>query len=167
VCLFNRTALPNRPGTLGVPFPGVQVTIRDDAGHELPRGALGEICVSGANVFAGYVSGADLGLRREGGWLHTGDLGVMGADGSVTFHGVLKPMFTRNGFNIYPREIERAALELQGVRRAAVHAVPNPLHEHDIVLETWGETTADALHRWCAARLSAYKQPGKILVHPE
>ncbi|HEU4641360.1 MAG TPA: AMP-binding protein [Gemmatimonadaceae bacterium] len=165
VCLFNRTALPNRPGTLGVPFPGVEVSIRDDAGYELPRGAVGEICVSGENVFAGYVSGAELGLRREGGWLHTGDLGAMDGEGSVTFHGMLKPMFTRNAFNIYPREIERAALELPGVRRAAVHAEPNPLHENDIVLEVWGDATADELHRWCAGRLSAYKQPTRIIVH--
>lgn len=166
VCLFNRVTLPNHPGTLGVPFPGVEVSIRDDAGHELPRGATGEICVSGENVFAGYVSGGGAGLRRQGGWLHTGDLGVMDADGWVTFRGVLKPMFTRNAFNIYPREIERAVMELPGVHRAAVRAVPEPLRENDVLLEVWGAVAADDVRRWCHARLAAYKQPTDIVVHP-
>ena len=129
VCLFNRIDRPNVRGTLGVPFPGVDVAImppadyteRADsasAAHEvapLADGVPGEICVRGENVFAGYVGGSDAGLPRRGEWLCTGDEGVRNADGTISFLGLLKPMFTRNGFNIYPREIERVVLALPGV----------------------------------------------------
>ncbi len=111
VCLFNRLDLPNRGGTLGVPFPGVEVSIRSIAGDDdgvpadiaLPArrpGEVGEICVRGPNVFRGYLRGGEAGLRRHGGWLHSGDLGVLDTDGTVRFTGVHKAMFTRNGFNI-------------------------------------------------------------------
>jgi long-chain acyl-CoA synthetase len=84
----------------------------------------------------------------------------------VTFRGVLKPMFTRNGFNIYPREIEAAVAELPGVRRAAVRALPEPAREHDIALEVEGDVTEEAVKAWCAERLSAYKQPSAVAVVP-
>jgi long-chain acyl-CoA synthetase len=73
-------------------------------------------------------------------------------------------MFTRNGFNIYPREIEQAVLELAGVRRVTVTAVPEPAREHDIALTVEGDVSADAVKAWCAARLSAYKQPSVVEV---
>ncbi len=165
VCLFNRIDQPNRRGTLGVAFPDVRVTIRDPgASTEMPRGTTGEICVAGESVFAGYVAGGDGGLQRRGEWLHTGDLGEMDHDGVVTFRGVLKPMFTRNGFNIFPRELERAVLALPGVRSAMVRAIPHPVREHDIAIDVIGETTVDDVRRWCEERLAGYKQPSEIQV---
>jgi long-chain acyl-CoA synthetase len=165
VCLFNRVDRPNRRGTLGLPLPGVEVTIRAaDGGGELPRGQEGEICVAGDNVFSGYVSGGELGLRREERWLRTGDLGAMDSEGHVTFAGVRKPMFTRSGFNIYPAEIARAVEELPGVRRARVRAVPNAARENDIALEAEGTAGEGEVRAWCERRLSAYKQPVEIVV---
>ncbi len=165
VCLFNRPSLPNRLGTLGVPFPDIDVQVRDVAtGAPLPDGAEGELCVRGPNVGPGYVRDGALGLARHGDWLRTGDLGVRREDGTFAFRGVCKDMFTRNGFNIYPREIERAVLELPGVRAATVRAIPEPMREHDIALDVVGDVTVDAVKRWCAERLSAYKQPSAITV---
>ena len=172
VCLFNRVDRPNKLGTLGLPFPGVRVAVRDPGtGAPCPTGARGEICVQGPNVGPGYVSGGEDGLGRwpaaageHGPWLRTGDLGAADAEGYVTFGGVCKPMFTRNGFNIYPREIERAVGEMPGVRRVAVRAVPDPAREHDIALEVGGDVTAEAVKAWCAGRLSAYKQPSVVTV---
>ena len=165
VCLFNRVARRNRVGTMGLPFPGVDVEIRDvESGAECPPEAVGEICVRGDNVGPGYLRDGALGLARRGPWLRTGDLGSADTEGYVTFRGVLKPMFTRNGFNIYPREIELAVLELPGVRRVTVRAVPDPAREHDIVLEVEGDVTGDDVKRWCAERLSAYKQPSAVAV---
>ncbi len=171
VCLFNPMDRPNARGTLGTAFPGVEVSVRrplDDNGAALTpaleRGASGEICVCGANVFAGYVSGGEAGLQVRDGWLYTGDRGTMSADGTVTFDGVRKPMFTRNGFNIYPEEIRRAVLELDGVRAVAVRAVPEPSREFDIALEVAGTVGADDVRRWCETRLSAYKQPVSVTV---
>jgi acyl-CoA synthetase (AMP-forming)/AMP-acid ligase II len=85
-----------------------------------PPLAEGEICVRGENVFHGYVSNGELGLPVHDGWLHSGDLGRRNGDGSITFVGLVKPMFARNGFNIYPREIERVVTEMPGVERAFV-----------------------------------------------
>jgi long-chain acyl-CoA synthetase len=165
VCLFNPVDRANARGALGVPFPGVTVSVRDPAtGAERPDGEAGELWVRGENVSPGYVRGGEAGLARRDGWLCTGDLGVRRADGTVAFAGVLKSMVTRNGFNVYPREIERAVLELDGVRQARVTMVPDPEREHDIHLAVVGDVTADAVRRWCAARLSAYKQPSEITV---
>jgi long-chain acyl-CoA synthetase len=169
VCLFNRVALPNRRGTLGVPFPGVEVAIRDPAtGAPLPAGAEGEICVRGPNVFAGYVAGGEAGLAVRDGWLHTGDLGAEAGGGAIAFRGLIKAMFTRNGFNIYPREIERVVGEMPHVAEARVRAVPEPAKENDIALavarDGAAELSADDVKRWCAANLSTYKQPGEVEV---
>lgn len=175
VCLFNRRDRPNRRGTLGTPFPGVRVSIRLENGNaEAPLGTPGEICVAGPNVFAGYVNtephparsddpwGA--GLPRAGEWLRTGDRGVANADGTVTFLGVIKPMFTRNGFNVYPREIERVVGALPGVRASHVSAVPDALRDNDVAIDVVGDTTAAAVKQWCDARLSVYKRPSFITI---
>jgi acyl-CoA synthetase (AMP-forming)/AMP-acid ligase II len=125
-------------------------------------------------VFAGYVNGAahtkdadpwGAGLRVDGQWLRTGDRGIRNADGTVTFRGVIKPMFTRNGFNIYPREIEHAVTELPGVRRTRVSAIPDAIRENDIAIEVDGDRTADDVKRWCDERLSVYKRPSSITIH--
>jgi long-chain acyl-CoA synthetase len=168
VCLFNRVSLPNRRGTLGVPFPRVDVEIRDRRGDQaLADGAEGEICVRGENVSPGYLRSGELGLPVRDGWLRTGDLGARNADGTVTFRGLLKPMFTRNGFNIYPAEIERVVGAMPGVRRVRCRAIPEPTREHDIALDVEGDVTPDAVKSWCETRLGAYKQPSEINVPGE
>jgi long-chain acyl-CoA synthetase len=165
VCLFNPIGRPNRRGALGTALPGVEVEIKDpSSASTLGPDAIGEICVRGENVFRGYVGNATAGLTVRDGWLHTGDLGSMSADGTVTFRGLIKPMFTRNGFNIYPREIERVVLELPGVRAVAVRARPDEAKENDIALDVAGDVSVDEVRQWCEARLSAYKQPSEIMV---
>ena len=177
VCLFNRVDRPNVIGALGVPFPGVAVSIRepmDWTAAGTPRadgptaarapGAVGEICVRGANVFDGYVGDRGPGLVVRDGWLYTGDLGRADRDGVVRFAGLAKPMFTRNGFNIYPREIERAVAELPGVDGVSARAIPEAARENDIALTVAGSVDAAAVKRWCEGRLSAYKQPSVIEV---
>jgi long-chain acyl-CoA synthetase len=172
VCLFNRVDRPNRRGTLGVPFPGVRVSVRDPEGpSERVDEAEGEICVAGPNVFAGYVNVErppapnapwSAGLARDGEWLRTGDRGVRHADGTVSFRGVIKPMFTRNGFNIYPREIERVVMLIPGVRAVHVRAIPEPIRENDIALGVEGDVTVDEVKAWCDAHLASYKRPSEI-----
>ena len=182
VCLFNRVDRPNARGTLGVPFPGVEVAVfppvrytdaainvHDDTApsvEPLPDGQSGEIRVRGANVSPGYIHDGDAGLPRRDGWLCTGDSGRRNADGTVTFLGVLKPMFTRNGFNIYPREIERVVCAMPDVQRAHVVAIPEPTREHDIQLRVAGNVMKQDVARWCEQRLSAYKQPSVIELVP-
>jgi long-chain acyl-CoA synthetase len=175
VCLFNRIDLPNRRGTLGVPFRGVRVSIRSEhQDTELPVGETGEICVAGPNVFAGYVNAAahpaipsdpwSAGLRRAGEWLRTGDRGVAHTDGTVSFRGFVKPMFTRNGFNVYPRELERVIGEMPGVRTVRITAISNPVRENDIAVEVDGDVTAAYVKAWCDDRLAVYKRPSVVTV---
>ncbi|HEY2025598.1 MAG TPA: AMP-binding protein [Gemmatimonadaceae bacterium] len=172
VCLFNDIARPNMRGTLGVAYPHVDVDIFPpmasgaDASPAdmtpLAIGTPGEICVRGENVFRGYLGGSTAGLTRRGEWLCTGDRGVRNADGTVAFLGVIKRMFTCNGFNVYPAEIEHAACELAGVIDAEARAAPDPETENDILLRVRGAVTVDVVRAWCAERLSAYKQPRVI-----
>lgn len=194
VALFNRVSEANLPGTLGLPMPGVQVSIRDPlTSVALESGVAGEICIAGDTVFAGYVSelqtpgamrargatsaGAGVatmpvprdisrGLRTVGGWLHTGDRGLLRADGRVEFHGLLKRMFTRNGFNVYPAELERALTQMPGVGSARVYAIPDLAREHDIGVELTldgSRVVGEAeVKLWCEGRLAQYKQPSRI-----
>jgi long-chain acyl-CoA synthetase len=170
VCLFNRVDRPNVRGSLGYAYPGVEVAIFPPADYSarqhpladvapLADGVAGEICVRGPNVFRGYLNDRGGGLPRRGAWLCTGDRGMRHRDGAVSFLGVLKPMFTRNGFNVYPRELESAVLELAGVERVEVQAEPDPVKENDIVLRVAGSVNEADVRRWCERRLSAYKQP--------
>jgi len=177
VCLFNRVDVPNRRGTLGVSFPRVDVSIRAERSDtEAAVGEAGEICVAGPNVFTGYVHAHEYretpdepwaaGLRRDGAWLRTGDRGVRNADGTTSFRGVIKPMFTRNGFNIYPREIERVVGEMHGVRTVTVHPIPNASCENDIAIDVRGDVDAADVKRWCDERLSVYKRPTSVTIAP-
>lgn len=169
VCLFNTPDRPNRPGTLGCPVPGVKVTIQDGQGEILPPGEVGEICVRGENVFPGFLDGAstpDHPIRN--GWLRTGDLGSSDEDGYIRFVGLVKPMFTRSGFNIYPREMQRVLEEDPRIAKARVSPQPDPVKEHEILLEVeaarGAELTEDDVREICRARLASYKQPGRITI---
>ena len=177
VCLFNQIDLPNQRGTLGVPFPGVHVSIRAERSDtEVAVGETGEICVAGPNVFAGYINAGGLqatpetpwaaGLRRDGAWLRTGDRGVRNPDGTTSFHGVIKPMFTRNGFNIYPREIERVVGEMEGVQSVTARPIPDAIRENEIAIDVRGDVEAADVKRWCDERLSVYKWPTSIVITP-
>jgi long-chain acyl-CoA synthetase len=169
VCLFNRVDRPNRPGTLGYGFPGVDVSIRDPRGRALGPGETGEICVEGANVFPGYVGddGRDPALFWDDAF-RTGDLGAADGDGAVRFRGVMKKMFTRGGFNVYPREVERALEQDPRIAEASVSAVPDPVKEHDIVLTVvpapGAELDEAAVRAICRDLLAAYKQPGVVVI---
>lgn len=170
VCLFNRHDRPNHPGTLGWPFPGVEVSLRDSSGRSVPDGETGEICVAGPNVFPGYLGEngrqpADF----HGDAFRTGDLGRWEADGTVCFAGLCKPMFTRNGFNVYSREVERALREDPRIEDASVSAVPDPDRENEVALAIRPAPGAilgeDKVRQICRERLAAYKQPGPITIH--
>lgn len=173
VCLFNRLDRPNVRGAMGSAFPNVDVGIfpparygGDEVGSEqevspLEDGISGEICVRGENVSRGYLGG-HRGLPRRGEWLCTGDEGVRDADGSVRFLGLIKPMFTRNGFNVFPRELERIVGAMPGVTHVEVRALPDPFKENDILLRVRGSVTEENVKAWCSETLSAYKQPSVI-----
>jgi long-chain acyl-CoA synthetase len=122
-------------------------------------GEQGEICIRGDNVFAGYVDDADDALQVVDGWLYSGDEGIRNGDGTFSFLGLRKPMFTRNGFNIYPRELERVVGGMTGVDSVRVWSIPEPARENDIGVEVRGAVSESDVRSWCETHLSAYKQP--------
>ena len=127
-------------------------------------------------MFGGYVNAVahprvegdpwSAGLHRTGAWLRSGDRGARNPDGTIAFRGVIKPMFTRNGFNIYPREIERVVGEMPGVRGVRVTAAPEPLRENDIAITVVGDVSAADVKAWCDDRLAVYKRPSFITIEP-
>jgi long-chain acyl-CoA synthetase len=165
VCLFNRLDRPNRIGTLGSTFPGVEVSIRGPEYDELPDGEVGELCVRGANVFPGYLDAGPSPIRD--GWLYTGDLASR-REGVVHFHGTVKKMFTRNGFNVYPEEIRRVLKNDPRVADVRVFSRPEPLRENDIVLVVepgpGRQLNDEDVRELCRKSLAAYKQPAEIRI---
>jgi malonyl-CoA/methylmalonyl-CoA synthetase len=154
-----------RAGTVGTALPGVEVRIRDDAGHDLPRGAIGTIEVRGPNVFQGYWNMPERTAAeiRSDGFFITGDLGVIDDDGYVTIVGRAKDLIISGGFNVYPKEVELALDALPGIRESAVIGVPHPdLGEAVVAVvvpETGTAPDAAAILAALGATLARFKQP--------
>ena len=127
VVSLNPIAGPWKDGSIGVPIPGVEVTIQDDDGKILPVGATGEVCVRGGNVMRGYWNQPEATAKalRES-WLLTGDLGHQDTDGYFYITDRKKDMLIVNGINVYPREIEEVIYQIPGVKEAAVVGIPDP-----------------------------------------
>ncbi len=120
-----------RIGTCGIERTGMQVSIQDDDGNELPPFSTGEICVVGPAVFAGYYENPEANEKAfRNGWFRTGDLGHQDDEGFVYITGRASDMYISGGSNIYPREIEEKILTHPGIAEVAVLGVPD---------ETWGE----------------------------
>lgn len=158
-----------KSGSVGLPFPGQRIAIADASGTHLPPGATGEVLVQGPNVMRGYLGKPEETAKTVvDGWLHTGDIGRIDADGYLSIVGRLKEMIIRGGENIYPKEIEDVLHDFPGVLEAAVIGAPH---------ETFGEVvvayvafrpgatgSSDALNEHCADHLTRYKRPATILV---
>lgn len=149
-----------RLGSVGIARSGVSVRIVDEGGAPLPPGEIGEVAVAGDVVMAGYWGRpeATAAAIRDG-WLHTGDLGAMDAEGYLTLVDRSKDMIISGGSNIYPREIEEVLLLHEGLTECSVIGV-----EH----EEWGEVpvafivgnaAAGDLDSLCLDHLARYKRP--------
>ena len=114
-------------GSVGVPFPSTEVGIFDDQSRALAAGEVGEIYVRGPQVMAGYWARPDetAQVLLEGGWLKTGDIGHMDADGYIFIEDRKKDVIVVSGFKVYPNEIEDVAAAQPGVREAAAVGVPD------------------------------------------
>ncbi len=123
----NPYAGERRPGSVGLPLPGVCVRVVDSAGAEVARGEVGSIEVRGPNVFAGYWRNPDKTAAefRPDGFFVTGDLGTTDAQGYLHISGRGKDLVISGGFNIYPKEVELAIDSLDGVLESAVIGVPH------------------------------------------
>src|SRR2546422_4620835 len=118
---------PRKAGSIGLPIPGVEVTVQDDNGRVLADGQTGEICIRGGNVMQGYWNQpAETAKALRDGWLLTGDVGYRDADGYFYITDRKKDMLLVHGINVYPREIEEVIYQFPGVKEAAVIGLPDP-----------------------------------------
>jgi long-chain acyl-CoA synthetase len=147
--------------SVGYAQVNVEVAIRDEAGRDLPVGEIGEVCVRGPTVMAGYWNDpvATASTLREG-WLHTGDVGCLDADGFLTLKDRSKDVIISGGSNIYPREVEEVLLAHPNVREASVVGMPDPDWGEAVVAFVVAEgVTKGELDALCLANIARFKRP--------
>ncbi|MGF6527262.1 AMP-binding protein [Variovorax sp. PvP013] len=163
------TPLEKRVATVGTVQPHVEVRIVDPAtGETVPRGTSGELCTRGYLVMHGYWDDAP--RTREAidaeGWMHTGDLATMDAEGYVNIVGRSKDMVIRGGENIYPREIEEFLYGHPQVQDVQVVGLPDARYGEELcawIIPRPGQTpTEDGIRAFCAGRIAHYKVPRYI-----
>ena len=160
-----------RPGTCGYERTGMQVSIQDDEGNELPVGSTGEVCVCGPAVFAGYYDNpaANAAAFRNG-WFRTGDLGHLDAAGFLYLTGRASDMYISGGSNIYPREIEEKLLAHPAIAEAAVVGIPDAkwgeVGVAVCVRREGGQLDEAELLDWLEGRIAGYKKPKQVHFWP-
>ncbi|MGH7325000.1 MAG: long-chain-fatty-acid--CoA ligase [Candidatus Rokuibacteriota bacterium] len=156
-----------RLGSVGQPIPGVEVRIVDDQDHALPVNEVGEVCVRGDNVMLGYYKMPEETARvlRQG-WLHTGDMGRLDADGFLYIVERKKDLIIRGGFNIYPREVEEVLYAHPDIAEAAVVGRRDPLMGEEVlafvVAKRGRAATAEDVMAFCRERLAKFKCPKEV-----
>ncbi|MDH3229006.1 MAG: AMP-binding protein [Alphaproteobacteria bacterium] len=153
-----------RLASVGMPFSIVEIRIVDSDDTPLPPGETGEILVRGDPVMRGYWENPEATAETlRGGWLHTGDIGVLDADGYLTLKDRSKDVIISGGANIYPREVEEVLLGHPGVREASVIGRPDPDWGESVlafvVAGPGGAVSAADLDRLCLDRIARFKRP--------
>ncbi|MGN7294727.1 long-chain fatty acid--CoA ligase [Rhizobium sp. SAFR-030] len=164
VATVNRIDIPEFTGTIGLPVSSTDVTIRDEADNVLVFGEVGEICIRGPQVMAGYWNRADETAKAmtPDGYFRSGDMGFMDERGYIKIVDRKKDMILVSGFNVYPNEVEEVAASHPGVLECAAVGIPD---EHSgeavklfVVKKDPALTEAD-LRAHCAENLTNYKRP--------
>jgi len=158
--------------SIGRAVPGMRVEILGEDGAVLPHGQAGEIVISGPNVMAGYYKQPEeTDKALAGGWLHTGDVGIMNGDGYLWIVDRKKDVIIRGGQNIYPADIEEALYGHPAVAEAAVVASYDELFGEVpcayVAFKPGLEAEVEELVAICKAKLAPYKLPKTIEILPE
>ncbi len=154
-----------RMQSVGPARTNTEVMVADDEDRELPLGEVGEVLVRGDTVMAGYWrQPAETAETLRGGWLHTGDLGSLDADGYLTLRDRSKDLIITGGMNVYPREVEEALLRHPAVRAVSVVGRRDPDWGEAVVAfvvpsEPAAPPPAAELDRTCLERIARYKRP--------
>jgi long-chain acyl-CoA synthetase len=153
-------------GSIGLPIPSTDVSIRDDAGVEMRTNEVGEICVFGPQLMRGYWNRPDETEKvMFGDWLRTGDIGRMDAKGFVFIEDRKKDMILVSGFNVYPNEVESVVAEHPGVLEVAAVAQLDESSGETValfVVKKDPSLTAEALIEYSRANLTGYKVPKRV-----
>ena len=171
IAVGNPMGSTRRPGTVGVPFPSTEIRVVDPADPTTDRGIEeeGELLIRGPQVFSGYWDQPSESAKvlLEGGWMRTGDIVRVSADGFITVVDRIKELIITGGFNVSPSEVEAALLSHPDVADAAAVGLPSKNGGEDVVAAVVlsAEATLDVeeLRAYCRTRLSAYKVPRNIV----
>lgn len=161
------TRTPKRLYTIGRPGDRTELRIMDDEGRELPPGEVGEICLRGPAVTAGYFKDprATAEAMRDG-WFHTGDNGYLDEEGFVYFVDRKKDMIKRRGENIASGEVERVLNAHPLIQESAVIGVPDPFADEEVkayvILRPGAELPPEEIIEWCRDHLADFKVPRYI-----
>ncbi len=162
----------NRVGTIGPPMLGAEIEVRDDAGNEVPRGSVGELCARGPMIMKGYYKNPERTreVLSEDGWLRTGDLATQDEDGYLKIVGRCKDLIIDSGENIYPREIEEVLVRHESVWEAAVVGRPHKLRgevPHAFITahpDVESPPDLKVLRDYCREHLAAFKVPDDFTI---
>jgi len=154
-------------GSVGKPVPHLQIRIIDEGGKEIPAGQMGEICLKGPKVFKGYWKNPDATAKAiVDGWFHTGDIGMVDAEGYLYIMDRKKDMIISGGENIASPEVERVIYEIPAVLEAAVIGIPHPkwleVPKAYVVVRPGETLTAQEIEKYCQRKLAKFKIPKEI-----
>jgi len=164
----------NRLGSIGVALPYVSARVADteDAAKTMPAGEVGELMIKGPIVMQGYFGNAQATAEtiEPDGWLHTGDLARMDAEGYVFIVDRKKDMINTAGFKVFPAEIERVLAAHPAIAMSAVGRIPDDLKgelaKAYVVLKPNAQASEEELLAFCRKELAAYKVPRAIRFVP-
>ena len=154
-------------GSIGLPLPGIDIAIKDDAGNSLPQGESGEICIRGPNVTPGYYNQPEENAKAftADGFMRTGDIGIMDAQGYTRIIDRKKDMILVSGFNVFPNELEQVISLCPGVVECAAIGVPDEKQGEAIkvfIIKNDPALTEDDVAAFCHENLTGYKRPKYI-----
>ncbi|MGX5802144.1 long-chain-fatty-acid--CoA ligase [Bradyrhizobium sp. Arg314] len=164
VATANKFSSSDFTGTIGLPLPSTEIAIRDDDGNNVPLGEVGEICIRGPQVMAGYWNRPDetAKVMTKDGFFKSGDMGFMDERGYTKIVDRKKDMILVSGFNVYPNELEEVVAHHPGVLEVAAIGVPDE-HSGEVpklfVVKKDPALTVETLMAYCRENLTGYKRP--------
>ena len=161
---MNPLDLADYNGAIGLPIPSTDACVKDDAGHQLPVGEVGELCIKGPQVMAGYWQRPEETAKviDAEGWLHTGDMAKMDEKGFFFIVDRKKDMILVSGFNVYPNEVEDVVALMPEVLEVAAVGVPDEKSGEAVkvvIVRKDPELTAEKVKAFCKEQLTGYKLP--------
>ncbi len=157
--------------SIGKPLQGAQLRVAGADGEELRSGEVGELWFRGAGVIPAYVGQQQDEDAFAGGWLHSGDLGLVDEQGLIHLKGRQKDMFIQGGFNVYPSEVEGVIASHAGVLMVAGIGVPDPVlgevGRYYIVIRPDASVSEEELLTHCRQQLADYKLPRQLVFRTE
>ena len=163
----NPVTATNFSGNIGLPLPSIDMAIKDDQGNSLPQGETGEICIRGLNVMTGYYQQEDETRKAftADGFMRTGDVGLMDAQGYFKIVDRKKDMIIVSGFNVFPSELENVISMCPGIVECAAVGIPDEMQGELIkvfAVRSDSMLTEEAVARYCNENLTGYKRPKYI-----